>query len=93
MAIVSEAPLEGDSYEIVHACVDVVTGMFLRYGQLLDHLKSGVFGGFVVYRKNRLASCDVIASCAFRRAHWLGPCGPWRVYGSPVSSHTYRNNL
>ena len=57
------------------------------------HLKSGVFWGFVVYRKNRLASCDVIAPCAFRRAHWLGPCGPWRVYGPPVSSHTYRNNL
>ena len=32
-------------------------------------------------------------ACAFRRAHWLGPCGPWRVYGPPVSSHTYRNNL
>ena len=60
---------------------------------LLFYLKSGVFWGFVVYRKNRLASCDVIAPCAFRRAHWLGPCGPWRVYGPPVSSHTYRNNL
>ena len=57
-------------------------------------LKSGVFLGFVVYRKNRLASCGVIATshCALG-LHWLGPCGPWRVYGPPVSSHTYRNNL
>ena len=58
-----------------------------------NDLKSGVFLGFVVYRENRLESCDVIAPCAFRRAHWLGPCGPWRVYGPPVSSHTYRSNL
>ena len=55
-------------------------------------LKSGVFLGFVGYRKNRLASCGVIATphCVVRK--WLGPCGPWRVYGPPVSSHTYRNN-
>ena len=34
----------------------------------LEYLKSGVFLGFVVYRKNRLASCGVIATphCAVR---------------------------
>ena len=30
--------------------------------------------------------------CRLRPTHWLGPCGPWRIYGPPVSSHTYRNN-
>ena len=63
------------------------------FGSKHFHLKSGVFWGFVVCRKNRLAPCGAIAPCAFRRAHWLGPCGPWRVYGPPVSSQTYRNNL
>ena len=40
------------------------------------HLKSGVFLGFVVYRKNRLASCGVIATphCVVRNG-W-GPVVP-----------------
>ena len=33
-----------------------------RHTTALMDLKSGVFLGFVVYRKNRLASCDVIAT-------------------------------
>ena len=43
--------------------------------------------GFVVYRHHRWRH---------RRTPDLGPwwgLGPWRVYGPPVSAHTYRSNL
>ena len=40
------------------------------------YLKSGVFLGFVVYRKKRLASCDVIAPSNFAGRIGWGPVVP-----------------